>query len=219
LRQLAQQAVPDMLEWGEHEKHRDVTVVRVKLEEIEVYYALTKQRLFVSSMLDLVHDLIDGELDGRGFATSNDPKSAQGGQLVVDLLRRESSGLVQALGWVIEKELREQQRGDERLAEVVLRGAPSVSERERARIAMNYIGYLPVSPEGTEFSLDRFGVKDPLRGTAYRPVFSEVPLKGSPLAALLKALGRGHAEVAFDKEPGGTDQHSLRTVITLERPE
>lgn len=67
------------------------------------------------------------------------------------------------------------------------------------------------------FELSKDGVRDPARGTRYSPVYPEVPVTGSPLEALMQALGGLHVETAFDPEPRA-EGGSLRAVFELSRP-
>jgi hypothetical protein len=214
LRKQALEAVPD-IDWGPDSEHRGTAIVRVRAQEMELFYALTKRRLFVSPDADLVRTLIDTDATTASEPTAQEP----GAQLVAELQSRQPSGVLRALGWLIEHELREQSDEDARQAEVLLRGTPQRDAEARERLAKGYLGFVPATPDGKLFELGPLGVTDPVRGSAYRPVYPDLPVPGSPLEALLSAIGKVRVELGFDDEPGTSNQRSLRSRFTLERRE
>lgn len=214
LRKEAQDSVPG-LEWGPHGKRGETSIVRIKFEEVELYYALTKKRLFLSLDPALVETLVANE---DAFAPRLvDGKASEGGQLTTDAVPRDPSGMFRALGWLIEHDLRDRIEHDTAAAEALLRGTPGATAADRERIALNYFGFLPVTIDGAPYDLQRTGVTDPVRGSLYRPVYPNLPVPGSLLAALLDGLDRVHVELGFDKEPGVADERSLRSGFVVER--
>jgi hypothetical protein len=209
---------------------------------VNLYYALTKKRLYLSLVEPVLHGLIDADLDGKPMATAVEgtgaalrtrrgrdgdsmPTAAKpsiastsgGGQLVLDLQVRSPSAILQAISWAVEKELRSRVRSDELDAEVYLRGLPGRSEAEQQRVLRNYEGSRILTPEGVPFKITVEGVEDPARGTLFHPKFPDVPPPGSELGLVLGVLGNSHAALAFDIEPGSPDEPSLRAEFTVSR--
>lgn len=241
LRRMAEGSASDLLRWEKYDQYRDTSVTRVSFAEVELYYSLTKTRLYMSLQEGILHKLIDADLDGkplatavagagasqdrgRGAASSTkpskpvDPTAGQGaGQGVFDFRMRNPSGLLQAFSWAVETELRRETFKNAHTVEVILRGLSNLPEAEQQRIMTNYFGSRTVTPEGAAFKLTPKGVEDPIRGTAFHPKYADVPAPGSSLKAMLDALGNAHALVAFDKEPGAPEERSLRAEFTIVR--
>jgi hypothetical protein len=100
-------------------------------------------------------------------------------------------------------------------AETLLRGAPEyTADAAKIRaLAIAYFGAAPVPPYGGSYSLGADGVSDPLRGTASSPKWPTLPVSGSLVDTLLRAVGRVHCEVAFD--PEGRDPKTGRAMQSL----
>lgn len=215
LRKEASESLPD-LEWGPYGKRGESPIVRVKFEEIELFYALTKKRLLLCLDPQLLDTLLARE-ETDAATQLMEPTESRGGQLVTDAVPRNPSGLLRALAWLIESDLRSRMEPDAMVAEALLRGTPGSSAEARERIALNYFGFLPVTTDGAAFTLERTGVTDPVRGSQHRPVYPHLPVPGSLLETLLSGLGRVHVELGFDQEPGTPDQRSLRSGFRVER--
>jgi hypothetical protein len=213
LRKLAEESVPDV-QWGVHEKHGGSSIVRVHVEEVDVYYALTKQRLLVSLELGVLLSLID--VDDRAEAA---PEGSNAGQLSLDIIPRSPSSMIHAGMWLIERGMRESLPRDAKLAEVLLRGTPGRSAEQQAELSSAYVGFAPVTADGQAFRLERFGITDPARGSLYRPVFGDVPAPGSPLERLFGIFLGLNVRLGFDEEPGVQNQFSLRSTWIVERRE
>ena len=46
---------------------------------------------------------------------------------------------------------------------------------------MRYLGATPLTGDGGAYSLAAEGVRDPLRGSAYAPIWPPLPVPGSPM--------------------------------------
>lgn len=243
LRRMAEGSASDLLRWEKYDQYRDTGVTRVSFAEVELYYSLTKTRLYMALQEGILHKLIDADLDGKPIATAVagagasrdrgarrgstsavkptkdvDPRAGQGaGQGVFDFRMRNPSALLQAFGWAVETELRRETFKDARTVEMFLRGLSNLPEAEQQRVMTHYFGSRIVTPEGAAFKLTPKGVEDPVRGTAFHPKFADVPAPGSSLKAMLDALGNAHGLVAFDKEPGAPEERSLRAEFTIVR--
>jgi hypothetical protein len=82
----------------------------------------------------------------------------------------------------------------------------------RPEEVIRLLGYVPISPDGTAFEVDRLSgeVSNPRHGSLARPTCRDEPAPGSPAAALLRQLDRVGVQLRF-REDG------VHTVLTLER--
>jgi hypothetical protein len=214
LRLLADQTIPGMFDWGEVLQHRDVPVVRVALKgdaakslldeggEIDVFYAVANGALLVATQQWVLLRLIDERLDGGAPAAST-AKVDDSTQLSFDLASGPGKGLWTAMSWIMEREmLDDAQWKSAGEAEMLLRGAPEIAGDPAAvrALSLAYLGEVPVTADGAPLSYGREGTKDPARGSAYAPVWPDIPVPGSPVDKLLRALGGLHTRVAFDDE-------------------
>jgi hypothetical protein len=214
LKRLAEGSVPDLLTWQEHAKHGDVTIVRVHVEGVSIFYALTKRRLYVALQQPVLEKLLDHDRDDEVWVKAS---SGVGSQLSLDVSPRDPSGLMLAVLWSLENAVRARVYSDADRAEVLLRGAPSRTEAERKKLGLAYLGSVPETPEGSPFQLLSTGVTCPVRGSRWSPVYPELPVQGSLSQALFEAFSGLHLETAFDTEPGPGEQRSLRVRFALER--
>ncbi len=225
LRVLADQTIPGMFEWGEVLQHRDVPVVRVALKgdaaksllddgrEIDVFYAVTNGALLVSTQQWLLLRLIDERLDG-GAPSASTAKADDSTQLSFDLASGPGRGLWTAMSWVMEREmLDDAQWKSAGEANMLLRGAPEIAGDPAAvrALSLAYLGEVPVTADGAPFSYGRDGTRDPARGSAHAPVWPEIPVPGSPVERLLRALGGVHTQVSFDDE-GKDGDRAMRSL-------
>lgn len=213
IRKSVESSAAELLRWEDSGTHHGVTVHRVSFDQVEVFYALTKQRLYLTLQESLMNKLIDADLDGTPLAASADGQ--KGGQLVGEMQVQNPSALLQTWSWIIEKELRRRINDDANQAAVTLRGLPGRSDSERERIARAYTGSTVVTPEGEAFKLGAHGVEDPRRGNVFFPVFGEIPAPGSDMQKVLEAMRSVHFDMAFDLEPGANNQRSLRAHISI----
>ena len=231
-RVLADSTIPGMFDWGEVGKYRDVPMVRVALKgdvarglsekstEIDVFYAMANGALLVTMQDWLLRRLIDERLDGQG------PSSAATGQgsstqLSFDLASGPGKGLWTGIAWELEQEMLESgERGSRTQAEGLLRGAPEIAGDPVAMRALGiaYFGAAPVTADGQPYSLDKDGVHDIARGSAFAPTWPDVPVAGSPIERVLRALSSVSTQVSFDDEgkDGDVRMRSLHAVATLQ---
>jgi hypothetical protein len=84
-------------------------------------------------------------------------------------------------------------------------------------LAIAYFGSAPVSPDGKPYAAGREGAIDPSRGSAFAPKWPDVPVPGSPVDQVMRALTGIRTQVSFDDEgkDGDARMRSLRAVVTL----
>lgn len=223
-RVLADKTIPGMFDWGESETYRGISVVKVALKgdaardltkagELDVFYAVAGGALIVAMQSWVMEQLIDERLDGHGVDSVG--KGDGGGtQLAFDLASAPGKGLWTALAWETESELISKAgNGSQPLAEALLRGAPEKAGDPAAvrALGLAYFGQSPLTPDGSPYSLARDGVKDPVRGTDHAPSWPDVPVAGSPLEKVLRALASVHTTVGFDDE-GKDGDEKLRSL-------
>ena len=233
---ITDDVLPGAISWAETGKERDVGIVRIAVAEelgrgrrdgetpkkgdIEIYYALTRGVFLASfnepTLRRLVVDLLDGH--GPSPATA----AAGGAQLVVDLASDKQGALSTVLGWLLTEESMTANRLSREAAEALMVGAPASAGEPAAirALGLAYLGSMPVSPEGGQWTLGDDGVRDPHRGSASAPVWPDVPVPGSPTEKLLSAVGRFRSEIAFDQEGPGKGKGkggllSLHAKVTL----
>jgi hypothetical protein len=231
LRVLADQTIPGMFDWGEVSRHRDEPIERVALKgdaarnlldegrEIDLYYAVASGALVVATKPWLLERLIDERLDGAGpsAATGRDGGAA----LSLDLASAPGKGLSTALAWLMEGEMLEDAESRSRgIADALEHGAPEIAGDPVAlrALALAYLGAAPVTVDGAAFAPGPDGVRDPARGSAYAPVWPGVPVPGSPVAKVLRALTGLHTQVGFDDEgkDGETPMRSLHATAIFD---
>ncbi len=223
VREMATGAAPDNMKWGEHGKRGGTTVMRVSVEDVNVYYALTKRRLLVALQPTVLERLLDDlEAESKGATPT---ASGRGGQLVIDASPRSEAGSLVAqsafrtvAAWLFEKEVRNAAVSDP-WAELLLRGAfggePGTLEPENYRAqALRWLGAVPVTADGKAYVMTKAGVEDPERGSPHFPKWPRVPVSSGLVERVLESLVGLRTEVAIDDEPGGTER-SLRAQVRL----
>jgi hypothetical protein len=228
LRKMAEEAMPGMVRWGEDRRHRGVPIVRVEFNphlalpgsakpgKVTVLYALMPDALLISLHEGALLAMIDARLEGRG------PNSARGAdaqddrypQFALDISSDKGAALWTVLSWILEQTALEGTARSRESAEVLLRGAPEQAADPAAMraLALAYFGSAPITPDGASWSLSPQGVRDPVRGTPYAPIFPSVPVPGSPVDKVMAALRRFHAELGFDPEPGPRGAQPMRSL-------
>ncbi|HEY3801961.1 MAG TPA: hypothetical protein VGL61_05110 [Kofleriaceae bacterium] len=221
LRKLAEDAVPNVLSWGEVERVRDVAIVRVAakddtLDGLELYYAFAGRALVVSLDLPTIRRAVAGLIDSAApsMATSS---VAGAPQLVLDEAGAPEGPLWHVGAWLLEQPAREAAERSSLTAEALLYGAPELADHpDKLRaLALNVFGAVPVTADGRMFELGPGGARDPVRGNRFAPAWPELPVAGSPIARLLAAISRARIETSFDLEPGVKDERSLHLRLTL----
>lgn len=231
LRGLVNQVAPGMIEWGEVEKYRDLAIVRVGVSKsapmlpdrdiadaIALHYLQTGSAIALALDPETLKSVADRLLDGQG------PKTVSEGaaQFVFDARTRTGGPLWTALLWLIQGQAYDTQRSARRNAEALLRGDPALAGQpeQLAQRGMAYFGFAPLTAQGdSRFELRADGPADLISGSTVHPSFVELPVAGSPVAALMQRLAGVRGEVSFDSEPAaaGPNARSLHTrfVISL----
>lgn len=221
------EVAPGMVEWGEHSRHRDYPIVRIGVnprgprefaqfaEAIALYYVQAEDVFVVALDPMILQAVIDRIVDGGG------PKrGVEGGpQFAMEARVSEGRAGWTALAWALQGQANRTQSAARSAAEILLRGDPSLtSSAQLMTRAQDYFGAYPVSASGsTEFVLGPYGVSDPVHGSEIAPAFPQLPVAGSPIAALMQRLTGMQATVAFDREPAQLDPpaRSLHTRVRL----
>lgn len=212
LRAIAKDALPGMVEWGEHGKHRAIPIVRISIENgggwaqtetpVEVFYAFCEGALIASMREDLLRALIDERLDKKGPGPAPASGAGEAPQLAVDIAPGERGPLRTVLTWYLEQRAIDTARWSRTAAEALLRGAPERAGDAAAMRALGLavLGSAPMTPDGQAYSLGRDGPRDPARGTPHAPMWPAVPVPGSPVEKVMSSLSGLRTELAFDDE-------------------
>lgn len=222
VREMATGASPDTIKWGEHSKHGETTIMRVEVEEVSVYYALTKKRLLVALQADVLQRLLtnlDAELKGAEVTAGG-----VGGQLVIEAAPNsgpgslvEQSALRTVASWLIEKNVHFSELDS--WAGLLLRGAVQipggqVEPKDYDTLAYRWLGMKPVTADGKQYVLTPAGIADPDRGSWHAPKWPKVPVATGLVAQVLESVVGVRTEVSVDNEPGSEDR-SLRAQLRL----
>lgn len=208
LREKSRELTGASLKWGAPPKYRDNDIVSVSLDEskdkpVTVYYSLMQHTLVAALTEAMLHAAIDQILDAPPHGVEDTRGIASGGsQLVVDVAGREASAFHRLAEWAFSAEL-SKNSGAVDISEPVLRGAPEVrgsAERSRA-LFQAYFGVVPLTAEGSLYEMGPEGVRDPVHGTAYAPIWPDLPVPGSLVDRVISRLSSVRSEISFDKEP------------------
>jgi hypothetical protein len=213
LRSAANDAAPGLVTWGEAGKYRDVPIVRITMDkerakrefetnlDFNMYYAITRGAIVVTLERATLEHLIDARLDDRAPKPAADKKA--GSQLSVEAASDKGHAVWTALAWVFEGELLGREAGaSAAAAEALFRGAPERAADATAMRALAFatFGVAPLTTDGAAYSFGPEGLRDPVRGSAYAPSWPDVPVPGSPVEALMRALTHARADLSFDDE-------------------
>lgn len=232
VRVIANETIPGMFDWGEAGRHRGVPIVRVTLKkeiahdisddanEVDVYYAVTEGALIITLQPWLIERLIDEQLDGTGPTSRGKPAPSESAQLSLEVGSEPGKALGSVIGWLLEAQVLKSSDASRINAEAILRGAPERAGDPAAvrALALATFGAVPVTPDGGAWTLAKEGLRDPVRGTTYAPVYPDVPVAGSPVGKVIQALARVRTQVAFDdegKDDAGKTMRSLRARATF----
>ena len=221
LRKLADDAVPNVLAWGEVERVHDVSIVRVAAKDdtlggLELYYAFAGRALVVSLDRPTIRR-VAAELADAAAPSIATASSAGAPQLVLDETAATNGPLWHVAAWMLEAPAREAAERSRLAAEALMYGAPELAsqpDRQRA-LALDVLGAVPVTADGRLFELGPGGARDPMRGDRFAPAWPDLPVAGSPIARLLATISRTRVEISFDAEPGVKDEHSLHLRLAL----
>jgi hypothetical protein len=231
IRTSAQNALPGALTWAPLEKpYKGVSIVRVQATRTgremmgplvggrrrskdpfrpALYYAMIDGGFYLTLNEEMMHSLIDGasaKRDGKGgveVATSLYLSPATAEQ-TKSLLRR-----------LLEQQIHHQARAALPIWYALYRTGivPEAATSEQAReAAYRYLGFVPVSPDGTGFRYDRTydEVVNERHGSFRKPSLHRTTAETSPLNFLLDQLRSIRADLRF-REDG------IHTVLTMDR--
>ncbi len=225
LKRIGDEVAPDTLSWAEVRKHRGVSVMSVRgtdrdIADLKLYYALTDRALLFSLNPAVLEALIDEYADGRAPVAAETKADDRKPQLVLDLKGKPQGGITTVLSWLLTKALAEGTDRAVDAASAVFHGAPefAADPQKSADLMRNYLGSVPLTPEGKAYTFGPDGVRDPLRGSASSPAWPLIPVPGSPVANVVDRLVALRSEVAFDPEPSaqpGSALQSLRVHLAI----
>lgn len=143
-----------------------------------------------------------------------DPKAAQA---LIDVATARGGAISTFLSWIAELSARDQQVSSSAFAEWFMRAGVAGHEADLARA---YIGATPTTPSGKSYVWGPGGVTDPDRGSRAAPRWPTIPVAGTPMSAIVDAIGRARISTSFEDEPLHTDQSPLRSFtarITIDK--
>lgn len=212
IRKMIAEAAPGAVDWREIGKERGVPFVRVSAArggeahrltgDLGLYYAFCKDYLLLSLNGRTLRSRIGDCLDRR-LPKSAGPGTAAGAQkpqLVLGLGAKPGGPLQQLAGALVRQALEEAQVGSWHAAEAVARGAPGLDQAALRRLAVAYLGGVPLDENGADLlgNLPRLPPERP-RGRRRHPKLA-FAAAGSPAAQLVSAFAKARSEIAFDRE-------------------
>lgn len=240
-RKVADDVLPGMIEWGQGPAYKGASIVRIAFREgdrgrrgdpdggseLEIFYTLAGDALMVSLDERVLHQLIDDRREGKatGAAKVAPPKgpgpAPDAPQLVIDVAGAERGPIWTLAAWGLELEAMRSARASAAAAAALLRGAPERAADSAAvrALALAYFGAVPVPPDGGAYTLGPDGVRDPVRGPEYAPVWPAVPVPGSSVETFLRNVRRFRSELSFAQEGKsreGKTMRSLHARVTLD---
>jgi hypothetical protein len=229
LRTAALNALPGNISWEPVEpKYKDVAIVRVKAnvgrmmgggqEDLEpsLYYVLVDGGFYISLQEDCIKRVIDQAIAKR----ENKGKQPEAGQVVqlnsgLYLSPSAAQSAMQlvnlGLGFLTHEYTLENSSVYAPLYQAGLL-AKDASAEEQRRLAFQYFGFIPVSPDGTAYQFDsvRQEVVNAVHGSLRQPKLPEKPVTDLPLQKMLAEVLNLRLDLRF-REDG------IHTVVTLNR--
>jgi len=234
LRTSAMLALPGGVTWGPLEKdHKGVPIVRVGATRAgremmgpigprgpgllprepflpAIYYAMIDGGLYVTLNEETMRSIIDGAVarkEGKGElveAATSLYVSPWAAEQTRDLVKR-----------LVEIQTHQSARTALPIWHALYRAnvvAPAAKPDQAAEAAYRYLGYVPVSPDGTAFRYDRATdeVANERHGTLRKPVLERTTAETAPFNRLFESLKSIRADLRF-REDG------IHTVVTMER--
>jgi hypothetical protein len=217
-------AAPGMIRWGEGGRERDVPFVKVNggdaarslaggLEEINLYYAFCKNELLLSLSERTLRRRIGGCLDGRQprAAPSPKPGGEAAAQATFEADVRDDGPLARFVISELAINGLWGRLAAQRLAEVVLRGAPELDPAAARVLARETFATDLATPAGHAYVL----TDDGPRGVDEAGPASGLGETGdvTPGArAVVELLRHFRSDVAFDPEPAGKGAPATRSL-------
>jgi len=213
IRKMVMDAAPGALEWREHGNHKSVpyAVVRAGREgdarhlagDLALYYAFCNDYLLLSLSESALKARIDDCKDSR--LAKGAGKGAAGGrqsaQLVFSLSTKTGGPFWQLMSAGLAAALDEAQRGSWNVATVIARGAPDLDGPALRRLALAYVGNVPVDANGSEPLATPDSARVRSLGSTRTKVLLAPAKEASAAGRLATAFARVRSDIAFDDEP------------------
>ncbi len=214
LRKLLESVLGDELRWDQLKKQGKTSITRIGLgtdeegpsrshglERIDVYFALLRDALYVSTNEGTLRALIDQHVEGRGPAVTRQPPPTPS-QAFLEFRPKPRVAFEQFL---MAAALRatlgdiEMERVD---AEGLFGGVPELLENPAlfAGMAEAYLGYVPRPLHGGSFSYGPLGLESRDLGSRMHPKLPRRSELGARYRTFLEGLLGARASVAFDVE-------------------
>jgi hypothetical protein len=213
------------IQWQKPTEYHGSSVYEVRIKEadgLSIFYALGGHTLFVSLSKEVLHELLSDEQTGKSPRSAKAGTPGAQGQFVFDVAGKPNGGLLTSLAWLFEAELRRRSPEARSLAEVLFRADTKAATDASyfQRLALSYLGAVPVTADGTAYQFSERGATDPARGDAHAPVWPSLPVANSETARVFAAFAGLRTQIAFDREPSpdpNQPQTSLAVSIDLQR--
>ena len=227
VRKSLNEIAPGMVQWDKHADRGDYSIVRVGVDPSfagefkEFAESLALHYVVAGDVLILALDptVLEVWIDRIGAGQRPSKGKAEGPQFVMDARLARDRASYTAVFWALQGQANRSQAAARSVAEILLRGDPSIKTEEQLKArGLAVFGAYPVSASGrTDFSLGPNGVGDGIHGSEVAPIYPELPVAGSPIAALMSRLVGLHASVAFDREPASLNPpaRSLHTRLRV----
>jgi hypothetical protein len=231
LRAMVDEAAPGALTWGKAAPYRGEVIVKVSADretvkkelradaDLTVYYTLVGGGLCVGFTEPAIHAAIDARKDGGAPVRE---AGATGAQIVLEAASEPGRAIWSSIAWLLEGELLDnREHASEAVAEALFSGAPELArDPARAReLAFAYFGAAPLTTDGAPYGFGPTGLSDPARGTFFEPAWPDVPVAGSPVAALMRVVPHTRVELAFDDEGKDADDKAMKSLHVRIRAE
>jgi hypothetical protein len=220
LKGLAESAAPGMVTWGPDGAHREIPIVTVAEsiggEGISVHYATAKnvfllalERAVLIEQIDLV---LDGKLSKPAAATDDAGTQAS----LVLMPKAGKSWLNHTLLGMLERGITNSHHAAALAYEAlsVGRGGLPKDPEAQAELGLDWLGQVPVSAHGGDFSMNARGVVEhTIYGSMLAPSRPKLPVEGSRVTAFANALSGLEMSLSFFGE-GATRGLRSRVVWT-----
>jgi hypothetical protein len=233
LRQLADSALGEQIEWSQVGNERGVTMTRVRANDgesssrhgnrdksqITVYFALMKDAFYVAQSETILRQLIDDQLDGKGPRAVPESGSRPD-QVVFDVRPTRRGKFEQFLMTLTATTMLKSSMTDVAQAESLFRGVPELAqhpERYEA-VARAYLGFVPSVFGEHHWSFGSDGLSSPVIGTAIQFKLPRRSTLGPEYRSFFDGFVGARSAVAFDVEDAKSEPvaRSLHTRVEFE---
>jgi hypothetical protein len=225
IKAMATAAAPDLLEWGDGGKHRDVSIVKVAAksgsgfmpgaEHFALYYASPRDVFVASLDRDTLTMVIDAVMDDR--MPKGAPETAKvGPQVVLEVAPTAASWLGKTIAALLEQESRRAFVAALHNAQLLVDGLRiDPASDDFSRVALAHLGYVPSSPHRGQFKRATDGrVEHSIYGSAAVPNFPQILVEGSPISKLFAELSALSFALSFE---GSGNTRALRANASWQR--